>query len=174
MGRVLAATDRLLGRRVAIKVALSNDPVTQQRLGREAAILSSLAHDSLPPIYELGTLPGGLAYFVTRLVDGETLEQRVKTAPGPRVQLHRAGQLDVRAEAVARDEDPVLVAGHRLGEIDRPGQLARQGRAVDLDRADLGGLRALGGESRAEVGLRVAARGLAVRGRGNDEARLGG
>src|SRR5215510_10710107 len=78
MGRILAATDRLLGRSVAIKVALTNDPVTQQRLGREAAILSSLSHDSLPPIYELGTVRGGLAYFVTRLVDGETLEQRLK------------------------------------------------------------------------------------------------
>src|SRR6185295_19549330 len=77
MGRILAATDRLLGRRVAIKVALTNDPVTQQRLGREAAILSSLSHDSLPPIYELGSLRG-LAYFVTRLVVGETLEQRLK------------------------------------------------------------------------------------------------
>src|ERR1043165_7433653 len=64
MGRLLAATDRLLGRRGAIKVALSNA--------------------SLPPIYELGTLRGGLAYFVTRLVDGETLEQRLRDTPEAR------------------------------------------------------------------------------------------
>src|SRR5262249_15471401 len=86
MGRILAATDRLLGRAVAIKVALTNDPVTQQRIGREAAILSSLAHDSLPPIYELGSMRG-LAYFVTRLVDGETLEQRLRTGSTDRASL---------------------------------------------------------------------------------------
>src|ERR1041384_2538453 len=61
MGRILAAVDRRLGRPVAIKVALTNDLLTQQRIGREAAILSSLSHDALPPIYELGPLRGGLA-----------------------------------------------------------------------------------------------------------------
>src|SRR5262249_52646558 len=62
------------------------EPLTQQRLGREAAILSSLAHDSVPPIYELGSIHG-LAYFVTRLIDGETLEQRLKAGSADRASL---------------------------------------------------------------------------------------
>jgi hypothetical protein len=127
MGRILAATDRHLGRQVAIKVALTNDPVTQQRLGREAAILSSLSHDSLPPIYELGSLRG-LAYFVTHLVDGETLEQRLKTAPDD-----WAASLPAVA-AVAEVMDHV----HRQGVIHRdlkPSNilLEHDGRVVIVD-----------------------------------------
>jgi hypothetical protein len=128
MGRILAATDRLLGRRVAIKVALSNDPVTQQRLGREAAILSSLAHDSLPPIYELGSLRGGLAYFVTRLVDGDTLEERVKATPGARSSLL----------SIVADVADVMHQIHRCGVIHRdlkPSNVLidRAGRVVIVD-----------------------------------------
>jgi len=127
MGRILAATDRHLGRSVAIKVALTNDPVTQQRLGREAAILSSLSHDSLPPIYELGSLRG-LAYFVTRLIDGETLEQRLKAAPDS-----WAASLPVVAD-VAEVMDHI----HRRGVIHRdlkPSNILieRDGRVVIVD-----------------------------------------
>src|SRR4051794_18840087 len=80
MGAVLEATDRLLGRRVAIKMCLSRDGKAQQRLGREAAILSLLEHPSIPPVFELGRLAGGAPYFVTRLIDGTTLEHHLRTA----------------------------------------------------------------------------------------------
>ncbi|HSS01997.1 MAG TPA: serine/threonine-protein kinase [Kofleriaceae bacterium] len=128
MGRILAATDRLLGRRVAIKVALSNEPVIQQRLGREAAILSSLSHESLPPIYELGTLRGGLAYFVTRLVDGETLEQRLQDAPAARE----------ASLSIVADVAEVMHQIHRWGVIHRdlkPSNvlIERDGRVVIVD-----------------------------------------
>ena len=127
MGRILAATDRRLGRSVAIKVALTNEPVTQQRLGREAAILSSLSHDSLPPIYELGSLRG-LAYFVTRLVDGETLEQRLRIAPDD-----WAASLPVVADVAE-----VMDCIHRQGVIHRdlkPSNILveRDGRVVIVD-----------------------------------------
>ena len=81
MGRVLEATDRLLGRRVAIKVCLTRDPKAQQRLGREAAILSLLDAPSIPTVFELGRLPSGAPYFVEQLIDGETLEKRLVAAP---------------------------------------------------------------------------------------------
>jgi hypothetical protein len=128
MGRILAATDRLLGRRVAIKVALSSEPIVQQRLGREAAILSSLSHDALPPIYELGTLRGGLAYFVTRLVDGETLEQRLKDPAASRDALL----------AIVADVAEVMHQIHRWGVIHRdlkPSNvlIERDGRVVIVD-----------------------------------------
>jgi len=81
MGRILEAKDRLLGRRVAIKMSLTRDPVAYQRLGREAAILSMLEDPWITPVYEFGRLPGGAPYLVTRLVDGETLRTRLRAAP---------------------------------------------------------------------------------------------
>jgi eukaryotic-like serine/threonine-protein kinase len=141
MGRILAATDRLLGRQVAIKVALTNDPITQQRLGREAAILSSLSHDSLPPIYELGSLRG-LAYFVTRLVDGETLEQRLRAAPDD-----WAASLPAVA-AVAEVMDHV----HRQGVIHRdlkPSNILLERRSRE-DQDDRGEREALERRSRED------------------------
>lgn len=82
MGRILEATDRLLGRRVAIKISLTRDHTAYQRLGREAAILSMLEDPFIPPVFEFGRLPGGAPYFATRLIDGETLRTRLRTAPG--------------------------------------------------------------------------------------------
>ncbi len=81
MGRILEATDRLLGRRVAIKVSLTRDASAYQRLGREAAILSMLEDPVIPPVFEFGRLPGGAPYFATRLIDGETLRTRLHAAP---------------------------------------------------------------------------------------------
>jgi hypothetical protein len=107
MGRVLAATDRLLGRRVAIKVALSTDLSIQNRLGREAAILSSLNHPSVPPIHELGWMRGR-AYFVTRLVDGETFEARLRRDADWRAGL-----------AIVAEVAEVIDCVHRSGVIHR-------------------------------------------------------
>jgi serine/threonine protein kinase len=81
MGRILEATDRLLGRRVAIKISLTRDPTAYQRLGREAAILSMLEDPFIPPVFEFGRLAGGAPYFATRLIDGETLRTRLHAAP---------------------------------------------------------------------------------------------
>jgi len=81
MGRILEATDRLLGRRVAIKICLTRDPQAYQRLGREAAILSMLDDPSIPPVFEFGRLSSGAPYFATRLIDGETLGKRLGAAP---------------------------------------------------------------------------------------------
>src|SRR3954470_17752512 len=80
-GRILEATDRLLGRRVAIKISLTRDPASHRRLAREAAILSMLEDPAVPPVYEFGRLPAGAPYFATRLIDGETLGTRLRAAP---------------------------------------------------------------------------------------------
>jgi len=81
MGRILEATDRLLGRRVAIKMSLTRGPTEYQRLGREAAILAMLEDPSIPPVFEFGRLPGGAPFFAMRLIDGQTLRQRLGAAP---------------------------------------------------------------------------------------------
>jgi len=109
MGRILAAIDRLLGRPVALKIAIANTPASRDRLCREAALLSTLDHPSLLPVYELGRLRDGVPYFATRLVDGRTLEQRLGEGSAARWAL-----LPVIAE-VADIIDHV----HRSGVIHR-------------------------------------------------------
>src|SRR5262245_42320314 len=76
MGRILAATDRRLGRPVAIKVCLVDHAAHHDRLLREAAVLSLLDHPAIPPVYEVGRQRTGAPYLATRLIDGETLDER--------------------------------------------------------------------------------------------------
>jgi serine/threonine protein kinase len=109
MGRILEATDRLLGRRVAIKVSLTRDPTAYQRLGREAAILSMLEDPFIPPVFEFGRLAGGAPYFATRLIDGETLRAR----------LHAAPERWLEALPIIADVADAMARVHRVGVIHR-------------------------------------------------------
>ena len=81
MGRIVAATDRRLGRQVAIKVCLDDHADHHDRLVREAAVLSLLEHPAIPPVYEVGRQLTGAPYFATRLIAGETLDARMRRAP---------------------------------------------------------------------------------------------
>jgi hypothetical protein len=128
MGRVVAAVDTRLGRRVAIKLALSMEAAAQDRLAREAAILSLLDHPAVLPVYEIGRQADGATYFITRLIAGETLEARLRDAgPG------WATSLPVVVE-VAEAIDAV----HRQGVIHRdlkPSNILvdAEGRATIID-----------------------------------------
>ena len=77
MGQVLRATDRRLGRVVAIKEVVSR--VHQERLEREAQVTAKLQHPAIVPIYEAGKWPNGNAFYTMRLVAGETLAKEIKT-----------------------------------------------------------------------------------------------
>jgi serine/threonine protein kinase len=109
MGRILEATDRLLGRRVAIKLSLTRDPAAYQRLGREAAILSMLEDPFIPPVFEFGRLAGGAPYFATRLIDGETLRTRLRAAP----------ERWAEALPIIADVADAMARVHRCGVIHR-------------------------------------------------------
>lgn len=109
MGRILEATDRLLGRRVAIKISLTRDPTAYQRLGREAAILSMLEDPFIPPVFEFGRLAGGAPYFATRLIDGETLRTRLRAAP----------ERWPEALPIIADVADAMARAHRCGVIHR-------------------------------------------------------
>jgi serine/threonine-protein kinase len=93
MGAVLRASDRLLGRSVALKVL--GDPAGDHGLVRrfvvEAQLGAQLEHPNIVPFYELLATAEGRPAFAMKLIDGETLddylgecassEARSRTAP---------------------------------------------------------------------------------------------
>jgi len=74
MGRVVEARDTVLGRRVAVKEALGNDPDALRRFRREIAITARLEHPSIVPVHDAGTLRDGSPFYVMRKVSGRPLK----------------------------------------------------------------------------------------------------
>ena len=85
MGEVYRARDTQLHRDVALKLlpsVFASDPERLARFQREAEVLASLNHPSIAQIYGLeGT--GRSRCIVMELVEGETLEERLKRGPIP-------------------------------------------------------------------------------------------
>ena len=82
MGRVHRARDERLSRDVAIKVLArhrSTDPDATARFEREARLLSRLDHPNLCRVHATGEFDGH-PYLVMQLVDGDTLEARIRAA----------------------------------------------------------------------------------------------
>ena len=75
MGTVYEAHDRLLNRRVAIKVAQSTSPSFSLR--KEAQALAAIRHPSMVAVYALGT-HAGVEYLVMELVRGTTLHDHIQ------------------------------------------------------------------------------------------------
>ncbi len=73
MGVVYCAFDTALQRDVAIKLLEANNGVPAEvvdRLRREAGILAQLEHPGIVPVYDVGALEDGRAFYVMRLVRG--------------------------------------------------------------------------------------------------------
>jgi serine/threonine-protein kinase len=123
MGVVYLATDKRLGRRVALKVIvpeLAADPQFRERFEREARVAATLEHPHVVPVYEAGEHDGSL-FIAMRFIDGRDLASHVREH-GPlapqrlaRVIVQVAGALDAahRAGVVHRDVKPanVLLTG---------------------------------------------------------------
>jgi hypothetical protein len=85
MGRVDDAFDRALGRPVAIKHMLRDDPA---RFAREARITARLEHPGIVPLHEAGRTADGTPYYVMRRIDGRPLADLVVcTTLGERLAL---------------------------------------------------------------------------------------
>lgn len=85
MGEVYRATDPRLGRDVALKVlpeSMAGDPQLVVRLEREARALAALNHPNIAAIHGIEESGGRLA-LVLELVEGETLESRLRRGPLP-------------------------------------------------------------------------------------------
>jgi serine/threonine protein kinase len=83
MGKVLAARDRKLGRRVAIKQLRAEARTRADLWGRfvrEAQIGGQLEHPNIVPIYGFEFSPEGGPAFVMQLVDGESLASYIEAA----------------------------------------------------------------------------------------------
>jgi serine/threonine-protein kinase len=84
MGEVYKAHDRKLGRDVAIKTLPSGLRGDAERLARfreEGRMLAALNHPNIAAIHDLEEWEGG-SFLVLELVDGETLDERLRRA-GP-------------------------------------------------------------------------------------------
>ena len=110
MGEVYRAYDATLGREVAIKVLptpFTTDPQRRARFEREARTLATLNHPHIGAIYGVQDADGVPA-LVLELVDGVTLDERIKT-----------GVAIGEALAVARQITDALEAAHDKGVVHR-------------------------------------------------------
>jgi len=95
MGRVFAALDLRLGRKVAVKVLAPGVHGDEQlrRFQAEARAAASLQQDNILDVYDVG-VDAGEPYIVSELLEGTTLRERLSAGPlAPAEALRCARQL---------------------------------------------------------------------------------
>jgi serine/threonine-protein kinase len=136
MSEVWVAEHTLLGRHAAIKVLraeLSRQPEIARRFFNEARAMTAIANPGVAQIFDFGFHIDGSAYIVMELLDGETLERRVR----------RLGALAVpEALHIVRQVASALRAAHAHGIVHRDLKpdnifLARDSEVVGGERAKL-------------------------------------
>ncbi len=140
MGVVLHAYDPCLDRDVAVKVIdphLADNEVARQRFCREARAAAAVTHDNLVAVHQVDEdEASGLPYLVMQLINGESLEQRlkrVKTLSVPEI-----ARLGMQAAAG-------LAAAHAGGLIHRdikPGNILLEAPSDRVKLTDFGLARA--------------------------------
>ncbi|MFT3695180.1 MAG: WD40 repeat domain-containing serine/threonine protein kinase [Kofleriaceae bacterium] len=125
MGRVVEATDTVLGRTVAVKEALSLDPDAVRRFERETRITARLEHPSIVPVHDAGTAENGSPFYVMRKIGGRPLEELVGRATELSDRLALLPHIVASANAIAhahergvvhRDIKPSNILAGELGE----------------------------------------------------------
>jgi len=132
MGVVLHAYDPCLDRDVAIKVIdpkLAHNEVARQRFCREARAAAAVTHDNLVAVHQVDEdEASGLPYLVMQLVQGESLEQRIK----------RSGKLSpVEVARLGMQAAAGLAAAHAGGLIHRDIKPANILLETPVDRVKL-------------------------------------
>ncbi|NVB82666.1 MAG: serine/threonine protein kinase [Kofleriaceae bacterium] len=141
MGKIVAAEDRRLGRRVALKSLL--EPAGEQitRFQREALITARLQHPGIVPVYEAGRWPTGEPFFAMKLVSGRPLDKVIAEATKLEERLAIIPRLAAACDAIAyahsqriihRDLKPGNVLVGDFGET----VVIDWGLAKDLDAQD--------------------------------------
>jgi len=81
MGITYHAIDTNLGSLAALKVIsarFSGDPKARERFRREARAAAQLRHPNVATVFHFGENPAGQCFYAMELVEGETLEARVR------------------------------------------------------------------------------------------------
>jgi serine/threonine-protein kinase len=112
MAEVYEGQDRLLGRRVAIKVLRSqyaSDPAFLERFRREAQAAAAFSHPNIVAVYDTG-MEGATPFMVMEYVEGRTLKEVVAAE----------GKLPpFRAAEIAAQVAAALAAAHLRGLVHR-------------------------------------------------------
>src|SRR6266478_1041210 len=115
MGVTYRATDTSLQRKVALKIIKTDiaerSGDARERFVREARAAAALRHEHIATVYQFGVrLETGQYFYAMELIEGETLDERVR----------RAGPLDVRTTiAIAEQVTSALAAAEKQGLVHR-------------------------------------------------------
>ena len=108
MGGVYLARDKMLDRRVGIKVmlkSLGDDPAFVERFQREAQAAARLNHPNIAQIYSFGQ-ENGMPYIAMELVSGGSLDKEMEANPGSMdpVRVMKIGQQVADALSLAAEQ----------------------------------------------------------------------
>src|SRR6266536_3620561 len=115
MGVTYRATDTSLQRKVALKIIKTDiaerSVDARERFMREARAAAALRQENIATVYQFGMcLETGQYFYAMELIEGETLEQRVR----------RAGPLDPRTTiGIAQQVTSALAAAEKRGLVHR-------------------------------------------------------
>jgi serine/threonine protein kinase/Tfp pilus assembly protein PilF len=115
MGVTYRATDTSLQRKVALKIIKTDiaerSADARERFVREARAAAALRHEHIATVYQFGMrLETGQYFYAMELIEGETLDDRVR----------RAGPLDARTTiAIAQQVTSALAAAEKHGLVHR-------------------------------------------------------
>jgi serine/threonine protein kinase/Flp pilus assembly protein TadD len=115
MGVTYRATDTSLQRKVALKIIKSDiaerSADARERFMREARAAAALRHENIATVHQFGMrFETGQYFYAMELIEGETLEDRVR----------RAGPLDARITIeIARQVTSALAAAEKRGLVHR-------------------------------------------------------
>ena len=140
MGVVLNGFDTHLRRDVALKILdpqLANNTTMRQRFCREARAAAAVSHDNLVAIYQVDEdTRSGLPFLIMQLVNGESLEQR----------LRRVGKLaPMEVARIGMQAAAGLASAHASGLIHRdikPGNILIEAGSEKVRLTDFGLARA--------------------------------
>jgi len=115
MGVTYRATDTSLQRKVALKIIkidiAERSADARERFVREARAAAAFRHEHIATVYQFGMrLETGQYFYAMELIEGETLEERVR----------RAGPLDARTTiGIAQQVTSALAAAEKHGLVHR-------------------------------------------------------
>ena len=131
IGRVVRATDYVVGRDVALKtlkdgVGMAGEVV--QRFLAEAQVTARLEHPNIVPVYEIGAFPSGQPYYTMRIVEQRSLQDVLASGAlraewplvrliGAFVQISRALAYAHQRGVLHRDIKPENILLGDFGEV---------------------------------------------------------